>query len=202
MEFLINPNVAYVLLVLGLMTAAVALFAPGTGLLEAAALIVMALAGYGIINMPINTWAILIILAGAVPVILALLLRLPRRRRVWLLLGAVLIFLIGSALLFRGEGWTPAVNPLLMLILWPLALGLTWFVADKGMEAAASRPAFDLDRLVGMTGKASSDIRGQGTVYVNGEEWTAFSNTFIPAGSKIQVLGRNGLTLEVDIVRA
>jgi membrane-bound serine protease (ClpP class) len=202
MEFLINPNVSYVLLVLGLMTAAIALLAPGTGLLEAAALITIALAGYGIINLPVNGWALLVIIAGAVPVALALLLRMPRKRKIWLLLVSVLIFLIGSALLFGGQGWVPAVNPILMLILWPLALGLTWLIAEKAMEASASRPVFDLDRLVGMIGKASTDIRGQGTAYVNGEEWTAISDTYIPAGSKIKVLRRNGLTIEVDIVKA
>ncbi len=202
MEFLINPNVAYVLLILGLMTAALALFAPGTGLLEAGALIVLALAGYGIINLPVNGWAVLVIVAGAIPVVLALLLHMPQKRKIWLLLASVLIFLVGSALLFGGEGWIPAVNPILMLILWPIALGLTWFIAEKGLEASASRPVLDLERLVGMKGQASSDIRGQGTVYVNGEEWTAFSDTFIPAGSKIQVLRRNGLTLEVDLVRS
>jgi membrane-bound serine protease (ClpP class) len=201
MEFLINPDVSYMLLVLGLITAVLALFAPGTGLLEAGALIVLALAGYGIINLPVNGWALLILIAGAIPVMLAFVLRLPRKKKIWLLLGSVLIFLLGSVLLFGGEGWTPAVNPILLLILWPVTLGLTWLIAEKGLAASASRPVFDLDRLVGMTGHASTDIRGQGTVYVNGEEWTAYSNTFIPAGSKIQVLRRNGLTLEVDLIK-
>ena len=202
MEFLINPNVSYVLLVLGLMTAIVALFAPGTGLLEAGALIVLALAGYGIINQPVNGWALLIIIAGIIPVGLALILRLQRTWKIRLLLLTILIFLIGSLLLFQGEGWLPAVNPLLILILWPATLGLTWFIAKKGLEATESRPVFDLDRLVGMTGQASSDIRGQGTVYVNGEEWSAISSSFIPAGSKVRVLKRNGLTLEVDLVKS
>lgn len=202
MEFLINPNVSYVLLVLGLLTAALALFAPGTGLLEAGALIVLALAGYGIINLPVNGWALLILIAGVIPVTLALLLRLPRKKKIWLLMGSVMIFLIGAALLFGGEGWTPAVNPILMLILWPITLGLTWFITEKGLEASASRPVFDPDRLVGMIGRASTDIRGQGSVYVNGEEWTAYSSTYIPAGSKVKVLRRNGLTLEVDLVKS
>lgn len=202
MEFLINPDVSYVLLVLGLLTAALALFAPGTGLLEAGALIVLALAGYGIINLPVNGWALFILIAGVIPVAIALLLRLPRKQKIGLLMGSVLIFLIGSALLFKGEGWVSAVNPILMLILWPLTLGITWFVAEKGTAAAVSRPVFDLDRLVGMVGQASSDIRGQGTVYVNGEEWSATSSMFIPAGSKVKVLRRNGLSLEVDQVKS
>jgi membrane-bound serine protease (ClpP class) len=49
-----------------------------------------------------------------------------------------------------------------------------------------------------MTGQATSDIHGQGTVYVNGEEWTAISSRFIAAGTPIRVLGRRGLALEVE----
>ncbi len=202
MEFLINPNVSYMLLVLGVVTAALALFAPGTGLLEASAVIVLVLAGYGLANLPINIWAIVVILVGVVPFILGLLQRLPRKYRVRLMVAAALIFLFGSAFLYQGTGVLTAVNPILMLILWPVALGLTWFIAQKGMEAADSRPMFNLDQLVGMTGQASSDIRGEGTVYVNGEEWSAISKTFIPAGSPVRVLRRNGLTLEVDLVKS
>jgi membrane-bound serine protease (ClpP class) len=202
MEFLINPNVSYVLLVLGVMTAALALFAPGTGLLEAGALIVLVLAGYGIANLPVNGWGVIIILIGAAPFSLGLAPYLARKDRVRLLVVATLLFLIGSAFLYRGESWLPAVSPILMAILWPIALGLTWFVAEKGMEASAYRPVFNPDQLVGMTGQASSDIRGRGTVYVNGEEWSAISNTFIPAGSAVCVLRRSGLTLEVDLVKA
>ena len=57
MEFLINPNVSYVLLVIGFIFAILALLTPGTGFIEAAALLVLALAGYGIMNMPFNPWA-------------------------------------------------------------------------------------------------------------------------------------------------
>jgi membrane-bound serine protease (ClpP class) len=189
MEFLINPNVSYVLLVLGLLTVGLALLAPGTGLLEAGALIILVLAGYGIINLPVNGWALLIIIAGVIPLGLGLALHLPRRGRIRLLLLSVLIFLIGSMLLFRGEGWLPAVNPILLLIIWPVTLGLTWLIAEKGLEAADSRPVFDLDRLVGMTGQASTDIRGQGTVYVNGEEWTAIAIRLYPPAAKSRCCG-------------
>jgi len=201
MEFLINPNISYMLLVVGIMTAALALFAPGTGLLEVGALIILVLAGYGMSNLPINSWAFFIVLFAAVPFMLGLSRRRPRKQRVYLMVASMFIFLVGSAFLYDGEGWLPAVSPLLMLILWPIALGLTWFIASKGLEASDYRPMFNPDQLIGMTGQASSDIRGQGTVYVNGEEWSAISNTFIPAGSAVRVLNRSGLTLEVDLVK-
>jgi membrane-bound serine protease (ClpP class) len=86
----------------------------------------------------------------------------------------------------------------LILILSAISLGLTYFMASKTIEASNAKPAFDLNRLVGMTGQASSDIQGQGTVYVNGEEWSASSAKFIPEGSRVRVIKRNGLSLEVE----
>jgi membrane-bound serine protease (ClpP class) len=112
----------------------------------------------------------------------------------------VLAFLIGSALLFPWDGWNPGVSLVLILLLSSLTLGFAWLVASKSVEAITARPVFSLDRLVGMKGQASSDIRGEGTVYVNGEEWSARSDAFIPAGAAVRVVGRQGLMLEVEAV--
>jgi membrane-bound serine protease (ClpP class) len=200
MDFLINPNVAYVLLIFGFLTMILALFSPGTGILELVALFALVVAGYGIANMPINWWALAILALGFIPFLMSLMRR--DRSRLFLLLGSAIAFLIGSAFLFRGENWQPAVNPLLVLLLSPITIGITWLLANKMLEAVSARPSFDLDRLVGMMGLASSDIRGQGTVYVNGEEWTAISQSFIPAGSAVRIVRRNGLTLEVEDARS
>lgn len=203
MEFLVNPNVAYVLLILGFLTAVLGLFAPGTGILEILALFSIALAGYGIVNQPFNIWALGIMAAGFFPFFIALRWSKNLSRRMLLLLlgSAVLAFVVGSALLFPWIGWQPAVHPILILLFTIIVIGLIWLLALKMLEAVTARPTFDLDRLVGMTGQASSDIRGQGTVYVNGEDWSATSRSFIPQGSAVRVLRREGLILEVEKVK-
>ena len=198
MDILLNPNVSYVLLILGFLTAVLALFSPGTGVLEVIALFALALAGYGIANLPLNVWAFAIMVLGFIPFIIAL--RQPKNRKLILIVTSALAFVLGSAFLFRGEGWRPAVNIILILLLSPLAVGLTWIITGKALEASTTRSVFDLQQLVGMTGQVSSDIHGQGSVYVNGEEWTAVSTRFIPAGSTVRVVRRDGLTLEVDLV--
>lgn len=200
MEILTNPNVSYVLLILGFMIAILALFSPGTGYIEIGALFVLLIAGYGIVNQPINAWALAILAVSAIPFVIALT-RKERSRFIFLAVS-VLAFLIGSALLFPWDGWTPKVNLVLILLLSSLTLGFAWLVAVKSVEAINAQPAFSLDRLVGMKGQASSDIRGEGTVYVNGEEWSARSDTFIPAGSPVRVVRRDGLTLEVEIIKS
>lgn len=196
MEFLIDPNVAYTLLVFGFLIAILALFAPGTGILELIGLALLAVAGYGIINLAINWWAVLIIALGMIP--FAISFRRSSKSRAVMLTLASLAFVIGSAFLFRGEGWRPGVNIFLILFLTPIVVGLTWLIASKSLEAFHIRPAFHLDTLIGMTGTANNDIRGQGSVHINGEDWSANSDKFIPAGSHVRVVRRTGMILDVE----
>lgn len=199
MDLFINPNVSYVLLILGFMTAVLALFSPGTGFLEMGALFALALAGYGIANLPVNSWAFVFMGIGVA--LFCLVLVVPARLKALLMTLSSLGFILGATLLFRSQtSWFPSVHPALILILAPTTPLITWFLSRKIAEAVAARSVFDPNQLIGMTGKASTDIRGQGTVYVNGEEWSALSQTFIPAGSPVRVLKRQGLMLEVEPV--
>ncbi len=196
MGFLIDPNISYVLLVLGFLVAVLALFSPGTGILELVALAFLAMAGYGMLNLPFHWWALLILVLGFVPFIGSFR-RSPKIR--FPMLGlATLAFILGSVFLFKSQPERPGVNIWLILFLSPIVVGITWLITSKSLEAVTTRPTFDPDLLVGMIGHANNDIRGQGSVHVNGEDWTAASKQFIPAGANVRVLRRKGLMLEVE----
>ena len=53
-EFLLDPNVAYVALVVGFVLAILAMVSPGTGVIEVGALFMLFLAGYAMFRLPIN----------------------------------------------------------------------------------------------------------------------------------------------------
>ncbi len=196
MNILMDPNVAYVLLVLGLVLGVLALFAPGTGFLEVGALFALVLAGISAINMDINPWALIVLVLGIVPFVFAL-----RKWRKWLFLGiAIVALIIGSVFLFRNPTGGPAVNIWLAGFVSILASVLLWIIARKGLEAIALRPDFDLGRLKGMTGIAHTNVFQEGSVYINGEEWTAWSRTPIAVESRVRVVNRQGLVLEVEAV--
>ena len=57
MNILLDPNISYLILVGGLLLAFLALFAPGTGLLEIGAIVAIMFSGYFIANLPVNWWA-------------------------------------------------------------------------------------------------------------------------------------------------
>jgi membrane-bound serine protease (ClpP class) len=198
MELLFDPNVAYLLLAGGFMLAILALLSPGTGLLEIGALITLTLAVISVSQMPINLWALLILLIGVLPFFLAV-----RRSGKLIYLGVSIVALvIGSAFIFRGPVWyIPAVNPLLALVVSAVSASFLWVVTTKIMEAEEVRPTHDLGALIGAVGESRTDIQAQGSVQVAGELWSAFSAERIPAGTPVRVIGREGFMLEVEPLR-
>jgi membrane-bound ClpP family serine protease len=194
MDILLDPNIAYFLLIAGLSAAILALFSPGTGFIEAGAFLVLIMAGYGIANLPVNVWAFFILGLGIFPFLIAL----RRSRQYIFLVISLLALVIGSVFLFQGsEGRLTAVNPWLALVVSALVVGFLWLAAHKSLEAFDKPPVQDLGRLIGKVGIAVTDIRREGSVYVGGENWTAQSDQLIPAGTRIRVLSRNGLVLSV-----
>lgn len=193
-DILLNPNVAYLLLVSGFLLAILALVSPGTGLLEVSALFVLLLAGWGIYNLPVNFWALGLLLLGVFPFLLAV-----KKSRQPVYLGiSILALVIGSVFLFRGQGWQPVVHPALAVLVSALVIGFLWLVVRKAIEAEQARPSHDLEALIGAIGEAKTDIHQEGSVQVAGELWSARSAQPIPGGARVRVVGREGLILDVE----
>ena len=204
LEILLDPNVGYLLLVGGFVLAFLALFAPGTGFLEVGALFALLLAGYTLVNLPINGWAVILLLASIVPFVLAL-----RRRKkgtrdrsdLWLLLAAIAALILGSIFVFRTPTGGPAVNPILAFFVSGGIGLLLWFMARKTLEAAGRSLSHNQDRVIGQTGTARTDLRPEGSVYVGGEEWSAVSKSYVPSGASVRIVSRQGLVLEVEQIK-
>ncbi|MGD9092194.1 MAG: NfeD family protein [Anaerolineales bacterium] len=196
-EILLDPNLIYLALVAGLIFAVMALLTPGTGVFEILALLALIYAGYGIVNSSVNYWALIFLLVAAVFFILAV-----RRRGQRIFLALSIIALLASSLfLFRGdEWWQPSVNPFLALIISTLAGAFLWIVTTKVLEAREAMPSHDLESIIGSIGEARSTIHAEGSVYANGELWTARSDQRILAGSRVRVIGREGFILEVEAI--
>lgn len=193
---LLNPNVAYLLLVGGALLAILALLNPGTGLLEVAAMILLVLAAWGIYNLPINYWALGLLLLGVLPFLFAL---RKSGQKIYLVIS-IAALVVGSIFLFQGEGLKPAVNPFLALLVSVLVVGFVWVVTQKTLEAERARPAHDLKQLIDTIGEAKTDIHVEGSVQIAGELWSARSQQPIPVGSRVRVIAREGFILDVEKV--
>lgn len=194
MDFLLEPNVAYLILLGGILLGLMAIITPGTGLFELGAFFCLALAGYAIYNLSFNWWATVLLGLSIAPFVYSI--QKPKRE---LYLGfSILLLVLGSVFLFAVDGWKPAVNPFVAFVASGLMTVFLWIVVQKTTQAARVRPVHDLETLVGLTGEAKSKIHDEGSVYVAGEMWSARSDKPIPIGSSIRVVRREGFTLVVE----
>ena len=208
MEPLINSNLGYLLLMAAVLLTAMAVITPGTGLFELGALLLLLMTGWFIYNLPVNYWALFILAGGAVLFALAVLERYRTigKRFNYLLAASLVVLFIGTACLFRrisgagGNSWFPGAHPFLILFTSVLEGGYLWIATRKAMEAFVSPPVQSLERLPGMLGEAKTDVYDEGSVQVAGELWSARSQSLIPVGSRVRVIGREGFILNVETV--
>ncbi len=191
---LIDPNIAYLLLLLAIFGIIVELTTPGATLPGVVGVISGVLALIALAGLPVN-------LAGAALILFAFglfIADLKAPTHGVLTTGGVVALLLGSLLLINtgviGLGvslWLSAAGAL-------AALALFGFVLRKAIRARSLPAYMGVESLVGMRGIVRQSLRPQGTVLVAGAPWRAMSvGGEIPAGTEIQVVGRRGLELEV-----
>ena len=194
MDFLLNPNIAYLFLLAGVLLGLMAIISPGTGMFEVGALFCLALAGYAVYNLSFNLWALIILFLSIIPFVYAI--QRPKRERFLAL--SILGLVVGSVFLFATDGWQPAVNFPLALVSSILYAGFIWIAVRKTLQAAHARPTHDLSVLVGQIGEAKTRIYKEGSVQVAGELWSARSEKAIPVGSPVRIVAREGFVLLVE----
>jgi len=193
MDFLLDPNIAYLFLLGGVLLAMLALATPGTGFFEIGAFFSIALAGYAIYNLSFNLWALVVLALSIVPFVYAI--QKPKRE-VYLGLS-IFLLVVGSVFMFPQNG-RPAVNPSVAIVASGLVAGFLWVAVRKSIEAASVKPTHDLEGLVGQIGEARTTVHDEGSVQVGGELWSARSENSIPAGSSIRVVRRDGFVIVVE----
>jgi len=194
MDFLLDPNVAYLMLLGAVLLTMMAIASPGTGLLEVAAFFCIALAGYAIYHLSFNWWALALLVLGIAPFVYAI----QKPKRELYLALAILLFIVGSVFVFPRAAGQPAVNPFVAVLGSGSLAVLLWFAVRKAAEAMHMRPSHDLTELIGRTGEARTNVGAEGSVQINGELWSARSETPISAGSSIRVVRREGFILVVE----
>ena len=194
MEFLLDPNIAYFVLVLAILFVLIALAMPGTGVPEILAVFALLLAGYAVYNLSVNWWALGLLLLSLVPFYFSV--RGPRRE-LWLALSIV-GFTAGSIFFFPAKTGLISVHPALAAVTSLLFAAALWITARKIVQISQVRPTLELTALIGECGETRTDVKDAGSVQVASELWSARSEKLIPAGRVVRVVGRDGFVLIVE----
>lgn len=191
-----DPNLAYVLLVIGLWVAATAAYIPGTGVIDLAAALSLVGALILLAGLPTNPVGVLLLGVGVVGFAIV---PFIRRRPLWLVVLGLGLQIIGSLALYNDG---ILVAPILMVVTLAIPLAYHTLILMPIMQRQYARPAGSMERdanLIGMTGRVVQLLNPVGTVYVNGETWTAEGRQKLKVGMPIIVVAREGLRLIVDL---
>ncbi|HET6486032.1 MAG TPA: nodulation protein NfeD [Spirochaetia bacterium] len=198
---LINPDLAYILLVIGIFGLIFEFSFPGMiapGVAGALAL-VLAFLSFG--NLPTNIGGLVFIVLSVVLFVVDI--KAPTHGV--LTAGGVVAFVLGSLLLFPP--WrTPTLPTLPVVHVSPVVIAVMTFlvvlffavVLAQGVRAQERQVSFGEETIVGMVGRAASELGPDGYVQAGGEQWSARSaEGAIRAGELVEVVGREGLKLVV-----
>jgi membrane-bound serine protease (ClpP class) len=205
--FLVNPDVAYILMVIGIFGVIFELSAPGAVAPGVAGAVALLLAFIGFGNLPTNVGGIVFILLAIVLFIVDI--KTPTHG--FLTAGGVVSFVLGSLLLFPpwripsppivpgGPALAqPHISIAAIVVMTVLIVAFFVFVLGKGIGALGRKVSFGVETLVGGSGIALSDLAPEGLVRMAGEQWSARAEGgAIKAGEKVEIIGREGLWLLV-----
>lgn len=197
LDMISDPNIAYVLLLLGLYGLLFELYNPGAIVPGIIGVICLMMAFYSMHTLPINY-------AGLALIIFAIILFVLEIKIVShgvLAIGAIVSLTLGSMMLLRtdeaGEfvriSWGVIISSVVLSSLFFL------FVIGAGLRAQRPRPATGLETMIGETGESLETLDPAGAVWVHGEIWRAESLTgTISKNSKVRVAQIKNLTLLVE----
>jgi membrane-bound serine protease (ClpP class) len=192
-----NPTLVYLLLLTGIGAMVFEAFQPGFGPAGYAGALLVALAAYGLVSMPVNPFGLALVLAGAGAMALDV------RRNA---LGPVTW--VGGAALAGGSWWLvhtngPALRPALGAILVGTIGSLVFYGVVMTVVLRAIRGQAGLGQaLVGTQGEVRSTLNPQGHVLVEGALWRARALEWdgpVAAGTPVRVTGVDEAALVLDV---
>jgi len=189
-----NPNIAYILLMLGIYGLFFELANPGVILPGVIGGICLILSFFALQMLPINYAGIALILLGIILFIAEVKITsygmLSVAGVVSLLLGSIM--LIDSPAEFLTISFVKVILPVVLI-----SAAFFLFALIMVVRAHRRRPTTGKEGLVGATGVATTDLKPEGTVEIRGELWNAASDEPIKAGTKIEVEKMEGMGVKV-----
>ena len=194
LNIITDPNVAYVLMMLGMLGLFFELSNPGVVLPGVIGGISLILAFFAFQSLPINYAGLLLILFG----IVLLIAEIKIVSHGVLAIGGVVSMALGSLMLFDAPEVGFRVSWLVIGPTVAATAGLFLFVVAAGVRALGRPPSTGAEGLVGRTATVRERLGPEGQVMVSGEIWRAIAEGEpLEPGAQVRIVGVDGLTLRV-----
>ena len=192
--FLTNPNVAYILLMLGIYGLFFELQSPGAIFPCVVGVLSIILAFYSLHMLPTNYAALALIGAG----ILCFILEVKVTSHGILTIGGITALILGSLFLFQSPApYYRLAIPTIIITVILTALFFIW-VIGLAIRAQRKKVTTGKEGLLSEIGVVQTDLDLEGMIMIHGELWTAESlEDKINKGEKVKVISIEGMKLRV-----
>jgi membrane-bound serine protease (ClpP class) len=190
-----HPNIAYLLMSLGMLGLTIELWTPGAVLPGVVGGLSLLLALFALQLLPVNYAGVLLMLFGLL--LFALEIKVPSYGL--LTTGGLISLVFGSLILMDSP--SPELQVSVRIVL-PVAIGLgavAAFLVRLGVASQRRPPASGATDMLGRVGEIVAPIEpgAPGQVLVRGETWRAAAGDSMPSGARVRVVGIEGLTVTV-----
>ena len=201
LEVLVNPNVAYLLLLVGILGLIVEAFSPGLIAPGTIGVISLLLGLYGSFQLPVSLAGVLLLLAGIAMIIGEA--HLPTHG----ILGAsgIAAFIASGLLLYDTNTSAFEISPVVVVIVGLLLGGALAVAVQKAVKARREPKRTGWEEMVGAIGEVREPLEPVGQVFVQGALWRARlvdadgdDRRALERGSRVRVESVEGLTLHVS----
>ncbi|HEU0109370.1 MAG TPA: nodulation protein NfeD [Chitinophagaceae bacterium] len=197
LNILSDPNLAYILLMLGFYGLLFELYNPGAMFPGIMGVLCLILGLYAMHALPINYAGLALIIFG----IILFLLEIKITSYGLLTIGGLLSLLLGSLMLIREDPVFPLLKLSSAVIIATTGMTALFFlfIIGAGLKAQRAKPVTGLEGFLGETGIVLQALDPSGTVHVHGEIWQAESlSGKIEAGRKIRIISMKNFRLTVE----
>ena len=193
LAWLVNPNVALLLLVGGALLIYLEFNTPGTIVPGALGTLMVLLSIFALNLLPIRYTAVMLLFAAAV----LLVLEAKFGGHGALAIAGIVCLTLGTLTLVAAPIPELAVKPWVAIALSTAFGGITAFLVRLAVKARRLKARLGADALVGHRASAMEPLTPEGHVLVDGEIWLAIANETVPAGTALEVVGHEQFVLRV-----
>lgn len=200
LKLISDPNIAYILLLIGLYGLLFELYNPGSIFPGVIGIISLILAFYALHTLPVNYAGIALIIVG----IILFVLETQIVSHGLLTVGGLVSFILGSLMLIKTESALEVfkVSYQVIIVLSILTFLFFSFAIGLGLKAQKRKTKTGIEGMVGEIGETISELNPEGQIRIHGEIWNAVSSTNekIDVNQKVEVVGYQNLKLIVKKV--
>jgi membrane-bound serine protease (ClpP class) len=196
---LTNPNIAYILLLLGIYGLFFELQNPGTIFPGVVGGICIILGFYALHLLPVNYAGVALIALSAILFILEIYITSGGL----LTIGGIISLVLGSLILFESDVPFLRLSWEVIVIVVIIIAAFFIFILSMGIHAQFKKRATGREGIIGEIGVAKTDIKPSGgTIFVHGEYWNAISDKSIKKDVEVKIIAVKEMILKVEPVES